>query len=538
MKALFAFLFLFTIVFGQILTAQNEDFNLDESCTCIVAGEKATTDGSVITSHTCDGNYRTWLNIVPAKTHKKDEIVEIYKGGMHTETPWDTRGLEKRGEIPQVKETYAFLNTAYPCLNEKQLAIGESTISGRKEMKSDKGMFLIENLEAIVLQRCTTAREAIKLMGELVKEYGYCDAGECLCIADKKEVWIFEIFGPGEDKVGAVWAAQRIPNDHVGVCANISRIGELDLKNKDYYMASDNVYDLAKDMGFWDGEETFKFWKAYSGAKPFQIREYFILSSVAPSLDLQYDADELPFSVKPDEKISVRDVMALLRSTFEGTEWDMTQNLKMRSRNKDSEGNVYYDTIVSPYANPWMRGEMMGMLNYQHEGAVKFNRTCAVAWCSYSFVAQLRDDLPDEFGGVAWFAFDNPGQSPRIPIFCGTMSLPESFNYSGQFDFNSKSAHWQYRQANRLATVKYGEGRKLIEPALMEYETKAFDEIAFVQEHASKLLKEDQKSHKSGEPTHLCQDYLTQYTADFYGMTAQRWLELRDEFWTKFRFSF
>ncbi len=538
MKALLTFLFLFTFVFGQFSIAQNEDFNLDESCTCIVAGKNATTDGSVITSHTCDGNYRTWLNVVPASSHKKDEVVEVFKGGMHTETPWDTRGLEKRGEIPQVKETYAYLNTAYPCLNEKQLAIGESTIGGRKEMKSDKGMFLIENLEAIALQRCTNAREAIKLMGELVAEYGYCDAGECLLIADKNEVWVFEIFGPGKDKVGAVWAAQRIPDDHVGVCANISRIGELDLKDKDNYMASDNVFDLAKEMGFWNGEETFKFWKAYSGEKPFQIREYFILSSVAPSLNLQYDAEELPFSVKPDELISVRDVMALLRSTFEGTEWDMTQNIKIRKRKKDDDCNVYYDTIVSPYANPWMRGDMMATYNYQNEGTVEYQRVCAVAWCSYSFVAQLRDDLPDEFGGVAWFAFDNPGQSPRFPIFCGTMKLPEAFNYSGQFDFNSKSAHWQFRRANRLATVQYGEGRKLIEPALMEYENKAFEEIEYVREHAAELLKQDEANRKKGNPSHLCEDYLTQYTADFYSMTAQKWLNLRDEFWTKFRFSF
>ncbi|MPL99440.1 Dipeptidase A [bioreactor metagenome] len=303
-----------------------------------MVGKNATTDGSVITSHTCDGRYRSWLNIVPAASHDEKDMLDIQWGTMMTETPWDTRGVETKGKIKQVKKTFAYLNVAYPCMNEKQLIIGESTISGRKELVNSKGLFLIENLEAIVLQRCSTAREAISLIGELVKEYGYADGGECITIADKKEVWVLEIFGEGPDKVGSVWAAQRIPDDHVGVCANISRIGELDLKNKDYFMASDNVFSVAKKMGFWDGKETFKFWKAYSGSKPFQIREFFILSSLAPSLNLDYNAEELPFSVKPDNKVSVRDVMALLRSTFEGTPWDMTQNLKMVSSTKTKPG--------------------------------------------------------------------------------------------------------------------------------------------------------------------------------------------------------
>jgi dipeptidase len=166
-------------LFSTFVPAQEPDeFPISESCTSIMAGKKATTDGSVITSHTCDGRYRTWLNIVPAADFADDTVLNIFWGTMHTETPWDTRGIELKGKINQVKHTYAYLNTAYPCLNEKQLAIGESTISGRSELKNDKGLFLIENLEAIALQRCSTARQAIVLIGELIHEFGYADAGE------------------------------------------------------------------------------------------------------------------------------------------------------------------------------------------------------------------------------------------------------------------------------------------------------------------------------------------------------------------------
>jgi dipeptidase len=162
-------------------------------------------------------------------------------------------------------------------MNQKQLAIGETTISGRRDLINDDGLFLIEELQAIALERCSTARQAIQLMGDLAVKYGYGDAGECLTIADKNEVWHFEIFGAGMNYTSAVWAAVRIPDDHVGVSANIPRISTIDLKKKDYYMASENIFTLAEEYGYWDPKsgEPFKLWKAYGGGrKAFSIREF------------------------------------------------------------------------------------------------------------------------------------------------------------------------------------------------------------------------------------------------------------------------
>ena len=298
-----AIYFLFIAMFStQVLFAQDDDPEYKESCTCIMVGKDASTDGSVMTSHTCDAYYRTWLEFVPAQEFDNDTTHKVQSGTMHTHTKWSGEKIFLRGEIPDVKKTFAYLNTAYPCLNEKQLAIGETTITGKKVMVNKKGMFLIEELERIALQRCTTARQAITLIGKLIKEYGYGDSGECITIADTKEVWQMEIFGEGTDNIGGVWAAQRIPDDHVGVAANLSRIGELKLKNKDYYMASENVQKVAKKMNLWDGKKPFIFWKAYSGEKPFTIREYFVFNTVAPGLNLKFDSDELPFSVKPEKR--------------------------------------------------------------------------------------------------------------------------------------------------------------------------------------------------------------------------------------------
>lgn len=500
-----------------------------ESCTSIMVGRKASADGSVITSHTCDGNYRTWMDIVPATSFDRDTTAMVVSGRMHTDHSTGARGMVERKLIPQPKSTYQFLNTAYPCLNEKQLGIGETTITGRRELVNKNGLFMIEELERLALQRCTTAREAITMIGDLVKEYGYGDWGECLTIADPKEVWHFEIFGEGPDSIGGVWAAVRIPDDHVGVSANIPRISKLDLKDKDNYMASDNVFDVAKRMGFWDGKEPFKFWKAYSGGnyfnepKSFSIREYFILNKLAPSLNLSYDAEELPISVKPDAPVSITDVMALLSETYEGTPYDPTRNLKVTRKNKDSETP---DTIISPAANPWMTRDMVAMLNGIKDSTVVSLRLVAVPQCSYSTVIQLRDWLPDDVGGVVWLSFDNPGQSPRIPIFCGTTDLPDHFKVCGQLREDDNSAVWHFRRANKLATVKWGATRDKMQKAFRHFADKGQNEMPYVEAQYNKILKE-----KGQE---AAREFLTGYTADFAGAAMLRWDEMGTGFWNSF----
>ncbi len=517
---------------AQSVFDQVNDPYFGESCTSIMVGKKATTDGSVITSHTCDGRYRTWLDIEKGQKFEKDTTLEIYKGSLKTETAWDRRKMTVVGTIPQAKETYAYLNTAYPCLNEKQLAIGETTIVGPKELVNDKGMFLIEELERIALQRCTTARDAIELIGKLIKEYGYGDWGECITIADKKEVWQLEIFGEGPDKIGGVWAAQRIPDDHIGVSANISRIGVIEKKNKDYFMYSENVFSVAKDLERWDGKEEFKFWKAYGKVeKPFKIREFFIMNALAPSLKLDFEADELPFSVKPDRKVSVRDVIALYRETYEGTAYDMTQNLNVVKKKYNEEKEVIgADTIKALNAHPWPNGDNRSLYNYLEDGSVEYQRTVAVSWCSYSHIIQLRDWLPDEIGGRAWFSFDNPGQSPRIPIYCGTTELPESFQFCGQQRYRDDAAIWQYRKANKLATLQWQKTREGMMEEVAYFEEKGFKESAELEAQIQKLLKDS----KTKEAKVL----LNKYTRDFTGATMLRWKELENEYWGKFGLGF
>ncbi len=513
---------------------------MDCGCTSIMVGKQASTDGSVMTAHSCDGNYRTWLQIEPRRSNPAGAQRPIYWGKLHTETPDDMRGMRLKGSIPEIEQTYRYFNVAYPAMNEKGLAIGETTIGGRRELRNDEGLFLIENLQAIALERTTTARDAIRLIGELVKEYGYGDWGECLTFADSKEVWHFEIMGAGPLEVGAVWAAVRIPDNHVGVSANIPRISDLNLDDPDHYMASENVFSLAEEMGYWDRSsgEPFKWWKAYGNVdregnprRPYSVREFYVLSTLAPSLNLTMDMEELPFSVEPDEKVSVRDVLAYYRETYEGTEFDMTKNLIVPRRlRRGQTAGEQLEMVKSPVVNPWSITSDMGhLLNTIKPGTVETVRTIAVARCSYSQVIQARDWLPPEIGTVAWFSFDNPGQSPRIPIWAGVTELPESFKVGCQKRYRTDSACWWFRRANRLAMIKWGWARQYIEGAVREYENQAFDEVPLIEQKALELMQT-----ANGEDSMTFREFLTRYTHNFSRATMQQWWELGDFFWAEY----
>ena len=450
MKRFFVFVTALCCVFSA--WGQDDEYSRDE-CTSLVVGRLASADGSVITSHTCDGVSRTWITVEPAANYGRKEMVDIFKNTRRTAFKGDTTGVRYAGQIPQARHTYAYLNTAYPCMNEKQVAMGETTFSGPDTLRNGSSMFLIEELQRIALQRCDNARDAVRMMGELAEKYGYADGGECITVIDKKEAWFFEILGCGRGKKGAVWVAQRVPDDEVAVSANIPRIGKIDRSNKDYFMASDNVEAVAKEYGLWDGEGDFVFWKAYHGSygdgKNFKEREYVILNTLAPSLHLSYD---------------------------------MTKNLLVEVPAKDGKPA---SKVVSPVANPWLTTDTRNMINGVAPGAVEFTRTIAVAWCSHSTVIQARDWLPDSVGGVCWYALDNPGESPRFPIFSGTTELPAAFDTCGMRRYVPEGALWTFRRPNRLATLAWQTNKERVMKDVQTIEDLGFEGLPEVEKNPS-----------------------------------------------------
>lgn len=507
--------------FAQSDAPDEENAGLE--CTSIMVGRNASADGSVITSHTCDGTSHTWINIVPAADHRRSETTPLRKNWRKTRFVTDTVGIKQVGVIPQVRHTYAYVNTGYPSLNEKQLGIGETTFTGPDTLINPDSPILIEELCRLALERCDNARDAVRTMGEIAQEYGYGDGGECLTVADKDEVWQFEITGCGKHEKGAIWAAQRIPDDHIGISANIPRIGRIDRTDPDFFMASDNLEEVALKYGLWDGEGEFIFWKAikcsYANGKNFREREFFVFNELAPSLGLSFDMDEIPFSVKPDEKVDVRKVMDLLRGTYEGTEFDMCRNWLIDVAAKDT---IPAHKEISPIANPWLTTTARNTINTIAPGTIEFRRTLAVAWCSYSTVIQLRNWLPDGVGGICWYAPDNPGQSPRIPIFCGSEQLPEAFFNCGQKQYVPDCVLWQFRRANKLATLAWQTTKKGFLENTMKMERIAFEGLPELE----KAYKDAPKKDKAA--------LLDAYTANIHSQAVDVWKEMEAKYWLQF----
>ncbi len=529
MKKILISFFVLTSVwaYGQNID-YSEDFTNGMECTTVTVGKKASADGSVMTSHTDDsGRSRTNITVEKAADHPDGAAEMMYKRVWAKHEPEKMNRYDNIpiGEIPQVSHTYQYLNTAYPCVNEKQLAIGESTFGGREELKSDSGLIDCQRLCMLLLERCSTAREAIKTAGELLKKYGWIDAGECLTIADKNEVWHLEILGPGKGKLGAVWAAQRVPDDHVAVNANASTIREINLKDKDFFMASDNVYSLAEENGWWSKKsgETFRFAYAYAPQTRTMLacrrREWRVFDLLAPSLKLDPNAENYPFSVKPDSLVTLSDMVRVFQDYYEGTEYDMRKNLTVT----DKDGK----TVISPLANPFMKTDELKLHKVNGGWHALGERNIAVWFTVYATIIQCRSDLPDEVGALCWFALDNVASSVYVPIYANVTDLPSEYKTCGrETGFSREAAWWAFNRLGTLASQRWGDMREVVDMTWKPMQKAFFDIQKEIENTALSMLKEGRRD--------AAIQFLTDYTSTCGRDAIDKAWKAGDLIWTAF----
>ncbi len=487
----------------ELLPPDVDPADLCDHCTSIPVGKDASVDGSTMTSHSCDGHYEIQIHVVPGKKSAAGAMRAVMKGGGLGQ---DREQPVKVGEIPEVAETFTRYDAAYPFMNEKQVAMGETTIGGRRELYNDEGWFDIMELERVALERASTAREAIRIMGGLAEKYGYGDSGEALTVIDPKEAWMFEIFGAGPVEKGAVWAARRIPDGEVGVSANRPRISTIDLKNGDFYMASASVYAVAEQMGWWKKGEPFVFNKAYDRTPSLGStrREWRVLSTLAPSLHLDPWDIELPFSVKPDKKVSPRDLMALHRDSYEGTEFDMTKGL-----------------AAGPFGNP----NRWSTPTRPAEGTIGWERPISIFRCSYGVVLQTRGWLPAWIGGLTWFAEDDPKTSCFVPLYAGATRVPDSLEIGNRETFDRKSAWWAFNFVGNWAQLRYNAMIEDIRAAAARIENGFFGQQAEVEQKMLDLYKQDPAKARA---------FITEYSNTMAQKTVDEWWKLSDALIVKY----
>ncbi len=503
-----------------------------ENCTVIMVGRNASIDGSVMTTHTCDCGSCDWTwRYVPAADHPAGSMRKIFhvdqfgnwapKDGLK----WDVVKQTTVLEIPEVAHTHAYLHGDFGYMNDVQVAIGESTIGCRDKMENTTPTpkFDITMLTLLAMERGSTAREAIKVMGDLAEKYGYgfTDTGEMLAVADPKEVWLFEImpvgplWTPKSGKPGAVWCAQRVPDDEVSVCPNESRIGEIDLKKTDYFMASPNVISYATEQKWYDpaSGKPFNWKKAYNptsvsaaNTNGGRVRLWRFLDLMAPSLKLSPETlnEDLPFSVRPEKKLSARDVMWLTRDKTEGTPYWPAKGI---------QGGPFSNPNYLPYG-------------FELEGKrYSLPRVIGVNRAEYVTVTQSRSWLPDPVGGLIWLCFGAQDTSCFMPIYSGVNQIPRSFEIGDHWEFNRESARWAFDYVDFHTQVVYSKAIEDVRAAQKVWEDSAIDRTATIDQFAADLFKKD--------PANAVR-FLTDYSLGNANRVIDAWWKLGDDLLVKY----
>ena len=422
-KFLFTFAFIFSI-------------NAGFACTNFLVGKAATIDGSTLISYNADSYFLFGaLYHYPAATYAPDAMLDVHD--------WDSG--KYLGKIKQVEKTYSVIGN----MNEHQVSIGETTFGGREELVDTTAIMDYGSLIYIALQRSRNAREAIKVMTDLVAQYGYYSEGESFSIADPNEIWIMEMVGKGPHNKGALWVAQRIPDDCVSAHANQARITTFPFDDKNNCLYSEDVIAFAREKGYFKGKnKDFSFSDTYApldyvALRACEARVWAFFRKLDPSMDkyISYikgeTAERMPLWIKPIVKLTTQKLKDCMRYQYEGTELDMTKGI--------AAGPFGSKLRCSPLTFK------VDSVEYVHE------RPTATQQDGFTFVAQMRSWLPDYIGGIIWFGVDDPATSLYVPMYCGINTTPNCFrpDNGSLLEYSPTSAFWIYNGVANYAYSKY-----------------------------------------------------------------------------------
>lgn len=492
--------------FSSILLAALAAPIVAMACTGLIAGRNATVDGSVMITYSADSHslYGS-LTSTPAGDWQPGDVRQI--------VDWDSG--KPLGAIPQIPHTYAVIGN----MNECALAITESTWGGRPELEDSTGIIDYGTLIQLGLERASTAREALKVMTDLVAEYGYYSSGESFSIADKEEAWVLEMIGKGPGRKGAVWVAVRIPDDCISGHANQARIHQFPLDDPENCIYSSDVISFAREMGYYKGEDkNFSFSSAYApldyGAlRGCDARVWSFFNRFASGMDkyLSYlenkGGEVMPLYVRPDRKLSLRDMKDAMRDHFDGTPYDM-----------------HNDVGGGPFGSPYRYRPMYFTVNgkeYLNERAIATQQT------AFTLVAQMRPNLPAAISGILWFGVDDANTAVYVPMYCSSNEVPECFSPENGdlYNFSWTSAFWVHNWVANMAYNRYNPMIGDIRNVQKNLEDQFEEEVLTIDELAEALYTVSEDAARELLTTYSCQ------SAEFSTAT---WKELGEFLMVKF----
>lgn len=468
------------------------------SCTNLLVGKNASKDGSTMISYSADsyalyGELYHWS----AKKYSNNEMLKVYE--------WDTG--KYMGEIKQALQTYNVVGN----INEFQVTIAETTFGGREELIDPDGIIDYGSLIYITLQRAKNAKEAIKIMTDLVAEYGYASGGESFSIGDPNEIWVLEMVGKGKNNKGAVWVAVRIPDDCISAHANQARIQQFPLNDPNNCIYSKEVISFAREKGYFSGNDAdFNFAKAYNpldfgGQRYCEARVWSFFNRFNKDMAkfVTYaqgkTQEPMPLYIKPDQKLELSDVENMMRDHYEGTPLDGR-----------------YDIGAGPFESPYR----WAPLEWKSDSVMYCNeRPIATQQTGFVFVAQMRSWLPDAIGGVLWFGVDDAALTVFTPIYCSITDTPECYRVGNGdlYDFSWTSSFWIHNWVSNMVYNKYNYMYPEVQKLQKELESKFISQQSETDATAQKLYKESPEKAVA---------YLTKYSSKQSQEAFDRWKKL------------
>ncbi|MBN2633795.1 MAG: C69 family dipeptidase [Bacteroidales bacterium] len=519
-----------TIILTMLLTGliMNQNSN---ACTNFIVTKGASVNGSVMITYSADshvlyGELYYW----PSRDYPDGAWLEVYE--------WDSgRYL---GKIRQVSHTYSVVGN----MNEHQLSIGETTYGGVRGLNDPDGIIDYGSLIYITLQRAKNAREAIKIMSDLVSEYGYASSGESFSIADPDEAWILEMIGKGPGNKGAVWVARLIPDGYISAHANQARITTFPLAtgkktstsitSKDLRRIFDpavtcvyahDVIDFARSKNLFSGNDAdFSFSDTFNpvsfdGARFCEMRVWAFFRAVNGDMEKYKNyaaghdlATRMPLWIKPDRKISNYDLMNFMRDHLEGTEFDMSK-----------------DIGAGPFGLPYRWRPLTWKVSDDPNAKIYCNeRATATQQTGFVFVAESRSWLPDPIGGIFWFGVDDATTTVFNPIYCGITEIPECFRTGNGnlVTYSPTSAFWLFNQVANQCYSRYD----MMSSDAIKIQKQL--ETQYVRETTEKIDKEALELYEND--VWKARDYLTDYSVKTAQNTFDDWKKLSEYLLVKY----
>ncbi|MEE0889219.1 MAG: C69 family dipeptidase [Bacteroidales bacterium] len=503
-----------------LILAISAFFSQSFACTSILVTRKASKNGSTMITYAADSHTRYGdLYYLPGGVHKPGEMIQIFDYG-------DGRPLI---QIPQVERTFTVIRNA----NEVGLGITETTFGGRAELESKTPAIDYGSLIRLALQRASNAREAIKVIAELIETYGYCSSGESFSIADDKEVWIMEIIGKGEEK-GAVWVAMKIPEGYISAHANHARITTFPLEAKKSYKSisskslkhifrpevevvySHDVITFARKKGYFTGkDQEFSFSDTYapinfSAARGCEARVWSIFRRCNSQMQQYEDyalgynlQNRMPLWIVPDQKLTVQDVMELMRDHFQGTKMDMRQDLG-----------------AGPFNCPYRWRPMDFTINgqeYVHERAISTQQT------GFSMVIESREHMPTFAKGLMWFGVDDTYSTVYMPIYTSMLNVNEHLQEGNgaMIEYSESSMFWLFNFVTNFAYTRYSDMIKDIRKVQKRLEASY---MADVNNFDKKILR----LYKDSTSENEIKQRMTNFSNQRIISTFYEWTELKE----------